>query len=46
VDAQIGGDVLAGTAPVGHQHDLQAVTQCAMLGRTEQRLKTFRLGRG
>src|SRR5262249_4098564 len=45
VDAQVGGDVLAGAAPVGHQDDLEAVPELAVGGGAEECVEAFSLGR-
>src|SRR5262249_31161099 len=44
VDPQVGGDVLAGSAAVGHEDELEAVAQFAVVGRTEEAVEVFGLG--
>ena len=45
-DAQVGGDVLSGPAPVGQQYDLESVAVLAFPGGAELRLQLPGLGRG
>jgi hypothetical protein len=45
VDAQVGGDVLAGAAAVGHQDDLEAVAELAVGGGAEEGVEVLGLGR-
>src|SRR5262245_5782549 len=46
MDAEVGGNVLAGAAPVSHQDNLQAVPEFAVLGRAKQGVEAFGLGGG
>jgi hypothetical protein len=43
VDAEVQGDVLPRPPAVGHEHDLQAVAQLAVLSLLEQLFETLRL---
>src|SRR5262249_8888376 len=44
VDPQVGGDVLACSAAVGHEDDLEAVAKFAVVGGTEEAVEAFGFG--
>src|SRR5262249_52543269 len=44
VDAQVGGDILACPAAVGHEDDLEAVAEFAVVGSTEEAVEAFGFG--
>src|SRR4051794_36116295 len=43
VDAQIGGDVLAWSAPVGHPDDLEAIPEFPVVGGAEESVEAVAL---
>jgi hypothetical protein len=44
VNAEVSGNGLAWASAVGHEHDLESISQCAVGGGSEERVETFGLG--